>query len=141
MGDNVLLNSYPGGELYSTGIHAYLKDSMVKIGSYCDLQGTVIHCREKVTIGSYCMFGPGVKIIDNNSHRISIDRDERMKAPIGKAININDNVWVGTNSLILKGVTIGENAIVAAHSVVTKDIPKNTLFAGNPAKLIKHLDK
>ena len=141
LGNNISLNSYPGGERVVTGIHSYFKDSVVKIGNNCNLNGTMIYCREKVTIGSDCMFGPGAKIIDNDSHRVSIDRYERIKAPISKAIYISDNVWIGANSLILKGVTIGENSIVAAHSVVTKDIPKNTLFAGNPAKFIKDLNQ
>ena len=141
IGNNVLLNSYPGGELVSTGIHAYFSYSKVIIGQNCILNGTMIYCRSRVTILANCMFGPGVKIIDNDSHRVSINSSERRKAPITIPVCINENVWVGANSLILKGVTIGENSIIAAHSVVTKDIPKNTLVAGNPAKVIRELKK
>lgn len=87
------------------------------------------------------MFGPGTKIVDNDSHRISIDVIERRKTPNSAPIIIGDNVWVGMNALILKGVEIGENAIVAAYSVVTKNVPENTLVAGNPAKILKTLTK
>lgn len=140
LGNKVSLNSYPSGELYTTGIHTYGKKSLVKIGNNCNLNGTTIYSRKKVIIGDYCMFGPGVKIIDNNSHRISIDIEERRKSPESKEIIIENNVWIGSNSLILKGITIGENSIVAAHSVITKDIPKNVLVAGNPAVIIKNLE-
>ncbi len=85
------------------------------------------------------MFGPGSKIVDNDSHRVSIDVEERRKLPNSAPILIEENVWVGMNSLILKGVTIGKNSIVAAHSVVTKHVPENVLVAGNPAKIIKNL--
>lgn len=141
LGKNISLNSYPSGEIIVTGIHAYLTDSFVSIGDNCNLNGTMIYCREKVIIGSDCMFGPGVKIIDNDSHRISIDVNERRKPPISKEIIIDNNVWIGSGSIILKGISIGENSIVAAHSVVTKDIPKNTLVAGNPAQIIRPLKK
>ena len=87
------------------------------------------------------MFSPGSKLVDNDSHRISIDISERRKPPNSAPIIIHDNVWVGMNSLILKGVEIGQNSIVAAHSVVTRNVPENTLVAGNPAKIIKTLTK
>ncbi|MBC8770466.1 acyltransferase [Arenibacter sp. BSSL-BM3] len=87
------------------------------------------------------MFGPGTKIVDNDSHRISIDINERRKAPKSNPIIIEDNVWIGMNSLVLKGVCIGKNSIVAAHSVVTKNVPENVLVGGNPAKIIKTLTK
>ncbi len=93
--------------------------------------------RAKVKIGDFCMFGPGSKLVDNNSHRTSIDIKERRKPPNSDPITIGKNVWLGMNSLILKGVTIGDNAIIAAYSVVTKDVPANILVAGNSAKIKK----
>ena len=56
-----------------------------------------------------------------------------------KRVIIGKNVWIGMNSLILKNVTIGDNSIIGAGSVVVKDVPKNTIAAGNPAKVIKDL--
>lgn len=141
LGNNVNLNSYPDGDLYKTGLITYLPDSKIIIGNNCNLNGTMIHSNISVKIGNHCMFGPGTKIIDNDSHRISIDISERRKPPVRKPIEIGDNVWVGMNSLILKGVKINDNSVVAAYSVVTKDVPKNVLIAGNPAKIIKHLNE
>lgn len=139
LGNRVSLDSYPDGDLYRTGLLTYYRQAVIVIGDNCNLNGTMIHCNTKVSIGSFCMFGPGTKIVDNDSHRLSIDITERRKAPNSIPIFIEDNVWVGMNSLILKGVRIGENSVVAAHSVVTKNVPKNVLVAGNPAKIIKDL--
>ena len=141
LGDDVSLNSFPGGAYYRTGLQTYCENAKIIIGNHCRINGTMIHCRESVVIDDYCMFGPGTVICDNNSHRISSDIYERLKAPESAPIIIKKNVWVGMNSLILKGVTIGENSIVAAHSVVIKDVPKNTVVGGNPAKIIKSLNE
>jgi acetyltransferase-like isoleucine patch superfamily enzyme len=139
IGNRVSLNSYPGGEPYRTGLQTHCREAIISIGNDCNLNGTMIHCRTSVKIGSYCMFGPGSKIVDNDAHRVSIDVAKRRKPPKSAQISIEDNVWVGMNSLILKGVTIGKNSIIAAHSVVLKNVPENVLVAGNPAKLIKNL--
>ncbi|WP_348983256.1 acyltransferase [Motilimonas sp. E26] len=140
IGNNVNLNSFPDGEPFKTGLQAHCKDSKISIGNNCLLNGTRIHCRTQVSIEDNCMFGPGCKIVDNDSHRTSIDVMKRREPPESSPIIIRNNVWVGMNSLILKGVEIGENSIVAANSVVTKSVPKNTLVAGNPARIIKKLD-
>ena len=141
LGNKVSLNSYPDGDIYRTGLLTHCKDSTISIGDNCILNGTMIHCRTNISIGSFCMFGPGTHIIDNDSHRISIKQNERRQPPYSAPIIIEDNVWVGMNSIILKGVKISNNSIVAAHSVVTKDIPENVLVAGNPAKIVKNLMK
>lgn len=141
LGNFVSLNSYPDGDLYKTGLLTYFKDAVITIGNNCNLNGAVIHCNSSVKIGNDCMFGPGTKIVDNDSHRVSIDPLERRKEAIKIPIEIEDNVWIGMNSLVLKGVKIGQNSIIAAHSVVTKDVPKNVIAGGNPAKIIKELTK
>ena len=137
IGDSVSLNSYPDGDIYKTGLLTHYKDSIIVIGNNCNLNGTMIHCNSSVSIGSFCMFGPGTKIVDNDSHRVSTDITERRKVPKSNPITIEDNVWIGMNSLVLKGVNIGKNSIVAANSVVTKNVPENVLVVGNPAKIIK----
>jgi len=140
LGQSVNLHSYPDGSSYRTALSTYFPDALISIGSKCSINGTVIHCNEKVVIGNNCMFGPGTVIVDNNSHRISKEFNERNKKAESKPIIIKDNVWVGMNCLIMKGVTIGENSIVAAGSLVIKDIPCNCLYGGHPARLIKTLE-
>jgi acetyltransferase-like isoleucine patch superfamily enzyme len=140
LGDHVYLESFPDGEFFRTGLQTHCKEAIIEIGSYCNLRGTMIHCLTSVKIGNYCMFGPGTRIVDNDSHRITTDIKERRMKPVGQPIIIEDNVWTGADCLILKGVTIGKNAIVAAKSVVSKDVPPDTLVGGIPARIIKTID-
>ncbi|MRD46826.1 acyltransferase [Caenimonas koreensis DSM 17982] len=114
--------------------------------------GTRVWCAERVRIGSYVLISHLVDINDCNSHsldwqarRTEIDarfeHGERFVPPgVDTApITIEDDVWIGFKSSILKGVTIGRGAIVAAGSVVTKDVSPFTMVAGNPARLIREL--
>ncbi|WP_186323407.1 DapH/DapD/GlmU-related protein [Paenibacillus xylanexedens] len=90
----------------------------------------------RLTIGNNVMIGPRTSIFDSAYHRIdSLDDGSEM----AQRITIQDNAWIGTGALILPGVTIGKNAVVAAGSTVTKDVPDNTLVAGAPAKVIREL--
>jgi acetyltransferase-like isoleucine patch superfamily enzyme len=139
LGWKAYLHSYPNGSCHRTVLITYFPESIIEIGLKCALNGVTIHCNEKVLIGDYCMFGPGTILCDNNSHRVSINYNERIKKAVSAPIIIEDNVWVGMNCLVMKGVTIGKNSIVAAGSVVLKDIPANCLYGGNPARLIKAL--
>jgi serine acetyltransferase len=93
---------------------------------------------EQITIGDACMFAHGAYISDADWHGI-YDRSE----PVGntKPVVLKDNVWIGDSAIVCKGVTIGENSIIGAGAVVTKNVPPNSVFAGNPAKLVKVLDE
>lgn len=139
-GKRVSLHSYPNGTSYRTSLTTYFPEAEIEIGNNCNINGTIIHCNQLVKIGNNCMFGPGTVICDNDSHRISIDPIERRKRAMSKPIIFGDNVWVGMNCLILKGVTIGENSIIAAGSVVVKNIPQNSIAGGNPAKVLKQIE-
>ena len=90
------------------------------------------YCREKIEIGENTFIGEEVIIRDTDEHSV-IRKNYQDTLPI----NIGNHVWIGMRSMILKGVTIGDGAIIAAGSVVTKDIPSKCLVAGNPAKVIK----
>ena len=91
-----------------------------------------IRCFESIKIGKGAKISHNVTIMDGDGHSMEYDGYISVKP-----IVIEDHVWIGTKSTILKGVTIGEGAIVAAGSVVTKDVPSHSLVAGNPAKVIK----
>lgn len=141
LGRRVSLNSFPNGDMVKTGLLTYKKEAVIKIGDDCNLNGTIIHSNKQIEIGNYCLFGPGTIIVDNNSHCISIDQIERRIGTVESApVIIGKNVWIGMRCIVLKGVNIGDNSIVAAGSVVTKDVLPNTLVGGNPAKIIRKLD-
>lgn len=91
--------------------------------------------RGGITIGDNVFIGPKVNLITLN-HDLSPDN---RSATYCKEIVIEDNVWIGINSTILSGVTIGKNAVIAAGSVVTKDVPANMIVGGNPARIIKEV--
>ncbi len=80
------------------------------------------------------MIGPNVSLITTGH---PVDPRERRNATIGKPIVIERNVWIAAGAIVIGGVTIGENSVVAAGSVVTRDVPPNTLVAGNPARVIR----
>ena len=100
-------------------------------------QNAFIQVRGMVEIGSNIMFGPGVSIFSEN-HDYSDAQKLFIEQPVNrKGVKLCDNIWVGANSTILDGVTIGEGVIIAAGSVVTKDVPPNCIVGGVPAKIIK----
>lgn len=92
---------------------------------------TEIHVGESVKIGANTLITWNCCIMDRDYHRINSEKE------VVKPVQIGNNVWIGCNSLIMKGVTIGDGAVVAAGSVVTKNVEPNTLVAGNPARVIK----
>ena len=104
---------------------------------------TILCSNAKVTIGDDVMFGPNVTIITGN-HRtnlvgrtmISITENEKLPEN-DQEVEIKNDVWIGANAIILKGVTIGRGSIIGAGSVVTKNVPNYSIVGGNPAKLIK----
>lgn len=100
--------------------------------------GISVEC--KVEIGNNCLIAGETMIFDNNSHALYSSNRRKMSEDDVAPIRIEDNVWIGMRSLILKGVTIGNGAVVAAGSVVTKDVPSLTLVGGNPARVIKEID-
>ncbi len=92
----------------------------------------------QVTIGNNCMFGPQVQIY-TATHPLQYKARNSGKE-YAKPITIGNNVWIGGNTTICPGVILGNNVVVGASSVVTKNFPDNVLIAGNPAKIIKTID-
>lgn len=89
-----------------------------------------------INIGNNCLFGPGLTIITAN-HNFQGSKNVRSLGHLKKPVFIGNNVWIGSNVIILPGVRIGDNCVIGAGSIVTKDIPANKVVVGNPAKIIK----
>lgn len=117
----------------------------------CIYNRTIIGSSESIQIGRCVIISNHIHIYDNNNHPVSPVARHAMcmggfegdpwkwKHAESAPIVIEDDVWIGEYAAILKGVTIGKGAIVAAHSVVTKDVPPYTVVAGNPARVVKEI--
>ena len=105
------------------------------IGNHCGFSGTVIGCFTEIIIGNHVMCGANTLITDGDWH----PDDYRSGKPA--PIHIEDNVWLGVNVTVLKGVTIGANSVIGANSLVVKNIPANCVAGGNPCKVLKELEQ
>jgi len=112
---------------------------IISIGDRTTVENAYIAATEqngKILIGEDCMFSHNVDIRNGDSHSI-IDLHTRERLNFPKDITIGNHVWLGSYSQILKGVKIGDNSVVGISSVVTSEIPKNSICAGIPAKVVK----
>ncbi|MEM8705071.1 MAG: acyltransferase [Actinomycetota bacterium] len=99
--------------------------------------GTSIGVGKKVTIGDDVLIGTGCIIIDSDFHRLEPDRRNERDEP--EPITLENNVWLGNRVIVHKGVTIGQDSVIAAGSIVTKDVPPGQIWGGAPAKFIRDL--
>ena len=114
----------------------------IEIGPGCQLSGTSITARSTVIrLGRQVMFGPNCIVVDSDFHA-HWPPEARATEPGmegDRPVSVGDYAWIGMNCLILKGVTIGEGAIIGAGSVVTRDVPPFCLAAGSPARVLRCL--
>ncbi len=114
-------------------------EARIEIGARTSLNGVSICASARVSIGQDCHLAAGTTIFDTHGH--AHDHDQRIAGTRDEpqAVVIGDRVWIGLRVIVLKGVTIGDGAIVGAGSVVTRDLPPDSLCAGNPARVIRLL--
>ena len=112
-----------------------VQDGAMHIGNHVFMnQNVSVTCMEKIDIGDRCIIANNVVIVDH-------DHDFVNGGFVSAPVKLQNDVWLGANATVLKGVTIGEGAIVAAGSVVNKDVPAHTMVAGAPARIIKEINK
>lgn len=115
----------------------------IDIGEECGISGSTIYSWDSIKIGSYTRVGANCKIIDNDFHPVELEyRHKALNEEYARRapIVIGNDCFIGMNSIILKGTTLGNNVIVGAGSVVHGTFPDNCIIAGNPAKIIKYLE-
>jgi maltose O-acetyltransferase len=138
-GEHVILGweqsaGYLSGYTY---VEARNPESRIAFGDQTHLNNGVMVVSEGpgISIGRRCLFGPGVHVYDSDFHPLAAS--ERQGAPAAMArVEIGDDVFLGTNALILKGVTLGDGCVVGAGSVVVADVPPGAVVGGNPARVI-----
>lgn len=147
IGDNFGFSSGSYYNPLARNIHGAIeleKGAQIHIGHNVGISSACLWIYDKLVIGDNTKIGGDTIIIDSDCHSLDpnlrccslTDRPNAKKAPI----HIGKNVLVGTRCIILKGVSIGDNTVIGSGSVVTKDIPANSIAAGNPCKVIKGIE-
>lgn len=134
MGKNSTLEVRGNVQIFEGSILQIHQDAKLSIDDHSYINGATIDCSTEIQIGKNCAIAMGAFLLDNDWHKITYHNESKEDK---KPIIIEDKVWIGARAIVLKGVRIGTGAIVAAGSVVTKDVPPRTIVAGNPAKVIK----
>ena len=130
---------------YKSGSSSFIWDgvhidspSKLTIGNNVSInRGCIINAGGDVSVLDDVLIGPEVIIYSQNHIYKNLEKKISEQGYLTSSVLICDNVWIGARSIILPGVKIGSNSIIGAGSVVTKDVPSNCVYAGNPAKLIK----
>ncbi len=131
------------------------EDGTVKVGSYTILNGTIIVCNDRVTIGNHCLIAWGSVITDTWADFVNAPIEKRREVlqfaakdkrrcllPIDtpRPVVLEDNVWVGFDSVILPGVTLGRGCIIGCKTIISEDVPPYAVVVGNPPRLIRYLE-
>jgi acetyltransferase-like isoleucine patch superfamily enzyme len=118
----------------------YTPDSRITVGSGTRLNGAGLMAYTHIDIGPRCILGSTI-VFDSDFHPLDPAHRHDPDAPVSCApITISENVWLGGQSAVLKGVTVGENSVVAFRAVVSEDVPPDVVVAGNPARIVKRLN-
>ena len=141
-GSRLQFNNYDNVGWFANTKVQTLKHSHLTIGDNVGISSSLIFCSNSITIGDNVKIGGGTRIFDTDFHNMKSFKERRISSTDGpnaitKPVIIEDDVFIGTNCIIGKGVTIGARSIIAAGSVVVKNVPKDEVWGGNPARFIK----
>ena len=147
IGDNFYMSSGGHRNPLCCNIEGFFyagENACICIGNHVGMSSTVLRAAQSITIGNYVKIGANVKVMDTDAHALDFNvrrvREEDAKQKRCAPVVIEDDVLIGVNSIILKGVTIGARSIIGAGSVVTKSVPSDCVACGNPARVVKILN-
>lgn len=143
IGRNAVFRSSPSSNTIGLNRSCYLSaddGAGLFIGDDCGFSATVISAGCSIRIGNRVMCGANVTITDSDRHPLSAATRHAGQAGAKAAVVIEDDVWLGMNVVVLKGVTIGKGAVIAANSVVSQNIPPFSLAAGVPARVLPSME-
>ncbi|SLM33147.1 putative Galactoside acetyltransferase [Desulfamplus magnetovallimortis] len=122
-----------------TSLITTTSNAFIKIGNNVGLSGTVLQCSDRIIIEDWCNIADAY-IVDSSAHHLSAKRRDLDNQSVPKeSVHISKNVWISTNVTICKGVFIGQNSVIGACSLIRKNIPANSFYAGIPAQFIKKI--
>ena len=145
LGDGLTLRSWPRSNplapTHPVVLSTRSAEAEIVIGNDCGFTGATVVAATAIDIGDRVLVGGNASIVDTDFHPLSPEkRREDINAGASCPIEIGDDVFIGMNSLILKGVTVGDGSVVGAGSVVSRDVPPRTVVAGNPANVVKNIN-
>ncbi len=140
LGNNTVLVSSslgnPIGLFRPCIIESISENSKIQIGSNFSASGVCIVSATEITIGNNVSMGANSTIVDTDFHASSAADRKNNRVAESKAVHIEDDVWIGMNAVILKGVKVSRGAVIGANAVVTKNVPEGARAVGNPARII-----
>lgn len=114
----------------------YHQNATIYIGKESRINGLTCHCVASITLGKHCLIASAT-ILDTDFHAFSDSSHVLYGNPVSKPVSIGNGVWLCGQSVVLKGVQIGDASVAGYRAVVTKTFPANVVIAGNPAKIVK----
>ena len=144
LGNNVRINSAewanPIGYAGKTNFKI-VGAASIEIGDDVGISCASFVANTRIEIGNRVLIGAGVKMYDTDFHSLNMNEriNKQNESVVSKEITIGNDCFIGAGVTILKGVHVGDNVVIGANSLVTKDLPSNGIYAGNPAKLIRRL--
>jgi acetyltransferase-like isoleucine patch superfamily enzyme len=148
MGKNVILNSlWKRNTLDSNSVitlRTLAEGAIISIGDDTGISSSTISAQKSIAIGSRVLIGSGCLITDTDHHPVDVAPKERRYSGLpalekAKEVVIEDDVFIGARTIVLKGSRIGSGSVIGAGSVVAGDIPKNSIAAGNPCRVVRQL--
>ncbi len=137
LGDYATVIAAPDRKVRLSVWPAFGESGFIRIGDYCLIcPGVRIGAAAGITIGDNTMIASGAYITDADWHGLY----DRTAIGPTETVTIGKNVWIGDRATVCKGVAIGDNSVIGTGAVVTRDIPPDTVVAGNPARVVKQLD-